>query len=125
MLVVFVAVAAMLTLLIDRPLPVRLLLLVSAAPIAVVANVTRITLTAVLTETAGPAAAQKVYHDFAGWLMMGIGLGLYWIELQVLSRLFGPADDSRTLGRPYVEAPESAGPSRPAAPSARDALASA
>jgi exosortase len=107
MLVVFFATAAMLALLVEeRPLLIRLILLVSAVPIALIANVTRVTLTGILTETAGDAVAQKVYHDFAGWLMMAIGLVLFWAELLILARLILPAPGPREdeIGLPALKA---------------------
>jgi hypothetical protein len=34
----------------------------------------------------------KIIHDWAGFAMMPIGLGLLWIELSILSRLTVPVD---------------------------------
>ena len=45
-------------------------IVLSALPIAIIANVTRIVATAVLAETVGSQAANVVFHDLAGWLMM-------------------------------------------------------
>ena len=87
MLVVFFAVATMVALVVDRPFIVRALLVVSAVPIALAANIIRITLTGVLTETVGSELAHTVYHDLAGWLMMAVAAVILWVELQILSRL--------------------------------------
>jgi exosortase len=71
-----------------RPLWQKLLLVASAVPIALIANITRITVTGVMHETVGHEAANIVFHDLAGWLMMPFALVLLWIELKVLDRLF-------------------------------------
>lgn len=87
MLVLFVAIAAGFVLLIDRKPWEKLLILVSAVPIAVVANVCRITLTAMMYEWVGDQAAQFVFHDFAGWLMMPLAVVLLTAEMVLLSKL--------------------------------------
>ena len=66
----------------------RFLIVLSAIPIAVFANVLRITLTGVLHETVGSKAANFVFHDVAGWLMIPLALALLALELWFLGRLF-------------------------------------
>jgi exosortase len=87
MLMVFFALSTGVFLLVDRPLGQRIALLLSAVPIALIANVVRITATGVLHETAGSEIANAVFHDLAGWLMMPFALGLLWAELWLMSRL--------------------------------------
>jgi exosortase len=87
MLFVFVALALALCLALDRPAWQKVVLLASAVPIAIVANVLRITVTGVLYQTAGRGVAHVVYHDLAGWLMMPIALALLALELAFLKRL--------------------------------------
>ena len=105
MLVVFVALSAAMALIVARPLVDRLILFVSAVPIAVTANVIRITVTGVLYEKVNGDTAHAFFHDVAGLLMMPFALGLLWIELKVLDRLFVavPAGAIRaTSPRPVV-----------------------
>jgi exosortase/archaeosortase family protein len=71
-----------------------LLMIASAAPIAVMANVTRIVITAVAYEIAGrwPSlidleASGETIHNWAGYMMMPIGLVLLLIEMTLLSKL--------------------------------------
>jgi exosortase len=87
MLLLFFALTAAIALLSRRPWPDRLVLLLSAVPIALVSNVVRIVLTGVLTILAGQRWADLVFHDLAGWLMMPLALGLVWLGLRVLSFL--------------------------------------
>jgi exosortase len=87
MLLVFFALTTGLLLLLRRSLFDKLFLLLSTAPIAVLVNVLRITLTGVLYDTAGSQWAD-LFHDLAGWLMMPLALGILCVELHILSRLF-------------------------------------
>jgi hypothetical protein len=54
----------------QRPLRDKVAILLSAAPVALVTNVVRITATGVLHKTVGSEVANAVFHDLAGWLMM-------------------------------------------------------
>ena len=60
---------------------------VSAVPIALFANITRVTMTCMTYYSFGSGAG-KVIHDGSGWLMMPLALGLLWLELRFLDRLF-------------------------------------
>lgn len=90
MLMMFLAYAAAAALIIDRPPLDRTLIVLGAVPIAIFANISRITVTGLLHVTAGGPIADKVYHDLAGWLMMPLALATLWLELQILSLLFVP-----------------------------------
>jgi exosortase len=87
MLATFAALSTAVALVIRRRWPEKLAILASAVPVAVLANVARITLTGVLHRTAGSTLANAVFHDLAGWLMMPLALGLLWLELMLLDRL--------------------------------------
>jgi len=87
MLVVFFAFATAVALIVKRPLWEKLLLVVSAIPIALVVNVLRITATGVLYELVSADTAKLVFHDLAGWLMMPVALVILGLELQFLKRL--------------------------------------
>jgi exosortase len=88
MLVVFFALSTAVALVVRRPLGERLFLVFSAIPIALFTNVVRITATGVAYETVGGEAAQFIFHDLAGWLMMPLALVLLAAELRILTRLF-------------------------------------
>ena len=60
--------------LVQRSLLEKALIILSAVPIAVFANMTRITVTAILHVLAGGPVADLVFHDLAGWLMMPLAL---------------------------------------------------
>jgi exosortase len=90
MLMTFFAVTTAVALVVKRPLLDKVIVVASAIPIALVANVIRITGNGFFGEmTPGLVAnlgAERL--DFClGLLMMPLALGLIWLELQVLSRL--------------------------------------
>jgi exosortase len=117
MLVVFFALSTAVAILIRKPLWEKLLICASAAPIALVVNILRITVTGVLHETAGSEIADAVFHDLAGWLMMPIALGLLALEMKLLKHLLiepasgptvaavTPRVESYTLPRPTSPTP--------------------
>ena len=81
------ALAFALAVLVKRPLWERIVIVLSAVPIALITNIFRITITGLCYEFAGPELAEKVFHDLAGWLMMPMAVGLLWLELTILSHL--------------------------------------
>ncbi len=85
MLVTFFAMTTATVLVVRRTVVERLAIVLSAIPIAVVANVIRITVTGILYSEVGEKVAEVVYHDLAGWLMMPLALGFLWLEMRLLS----------------------------------------
>jgi exosortase len=98
MLVTFFALSVGVAFLARRSWPEKVLLVATAAPIAVVANVVRITVTGLLFEANRGDLARAVFHDLAGWLMMPIGLTLLLAELYVMSRAVVPAGRAAPAG---------------------------
>jgi exosortase len=87
MLITFIALSTAAAMVVRRLLADRLVLVASAVPVALLANIFRITLTGVLHETVGDRVSSTFFHDVAGWVMMPLALLMYWIEVAVLSRL--------------------------------------
>jgi exosortase len=84
MLLIFFALATAMVILYQPPMLDRIALIVSAIPIAIIVNVLRITATGIAQEIFGVEAAEKIFHDWAGWLMMPVALGLLALELWLL-----------------------------------------
>jgi exosortase len=84
MLLTFAALATGMALVVKRPVLDRVLILASAVPVAVLSNVIRIAVTGVLYNEAGKELGDRVFHDFAGWMMMPIALAILWGELKLL-----------------------------------------
>jgi exosortase len=138
MLMIFFALSTAVAILIRKPLWERLLVCVSAIPIALAVNILRITATGILHEVAGKEVADAVFHDLAGWLMMPIALVFLGLELKLLKHLLiesdrpapvpvSPPAPSRqrvftTAIQPPPAAPAPAAPA-PAAPAAAPAAA--
>jgi len=91
MLILFFALAAGVATLLQRPWIDRVVVVLSAAPIAIFSNVIRIVVTTMLYDAVGTYWGDLLFHDLAGWIMMPIALGLLWLELLALSWLFVPA----------------------------------
>ncbi len=87
MLVVFFALSTAVALLINKPLWEKLVIAASAVPIALAANVLRITATGLFYDAFGPRFGGPFFHDLAGWLMMPLGLAFLGVELWVLRHL--------------------------------------
>jgi exosortase len=87
MLVTFFALSTALALVIRRPLLDRAVMVASAVPVALLANVARIVVTGVLHETVGHDFANAVFHEWAGWFMMPLALGFYWVVLKVVGHV--------------------------------------
>jgi exosortase len=87
MLVVFFALSTAVALLIRKPLWEKFLIAFSAIPIALAANILRITVTGIVYDALGNGFGGAFFHDLAGWLMMPLGLGFLGLELLVLKRL--------------------------------------
>ena len=94
MLSIFCALAVAMALMIDRPWWDRFIILLSAIPIALIANIIRITITALLFMQFGQEneTLNHIIHDWAGFAMMPIGLGILWIEMQLLTRITVPIE---------------------------------
>jgi exosortase len=71
----------------ERPWWEKGLIVCSALPITLVANVIRIASTGVLYEVWGSGPADVYYHSLAGWFMMPVALLLLWVEFKILDRL--------------------------------------
>jgi len=85
-----------------RPLWERLILVLSAVPIAVLANSCRIVVTGLLYQYASGEAARVFSHDLAGWLMIPLAGGLLVAEMWCLRRVMtesGPSDVKELVER--------------------------
>jgi exosortase len=90
MLTAFVVVAAVLAYIVNRPRWQKLTLVVSSVPIAVVCNLGRLVLTAVLYLVVSSTAAERFFHDFAGISMMPLAVLLLLAELKLMAWLVTP-----------------------------------
>jgi exosortase len=93
MMVTFAAFSVGAVLLMRRSRFEKLMVLLGIVPVAIVANVLRITATGVAYTTTADKATLEFLHDLFGWLMMPVGLALLGLEVWVLKRLVVDPDD--------------------------------
>jgi exosortase len=127
MLTIFGALSFAVVLLADFPMWQRIVILLSAVPIALAANIIRITATGILF-TLFPAAQEKLklfFHDGAGLVMMPLAMLLLFLEYKILSNLFVEDEDDLVqplgLGTLPQKVAAGAGPVAKVAPAARPA----
>jgi exosortase len=87
-MMLFIVICVAMALVMRRSLLEKAIIVLSAAPIALIANVVRITATALLHEMARHELATSIYHDLAAWFMMPLAVVLLWMELAILKRVF-------------------------------------
>jgi exosortase len=105
MMMMFFAICIGAAFVIKKPLWEKLLVIASAAPIAILGNVARIVVTAVGLEIArhwpslvDAKSVEPTIHDVAGWVIeMPCGMLLLWLELTLLSKLLIPPLEERPL----------------------------
>jgi exosortase len=88
MLITFIALSTAAALIVKLPVLDRTVLVASSIPVALLANIARITLTGILHVTVGGRTATTFFHDLAGWAMIPLALLMYWVEIWILSRIF-------------------------------------
>ena len=114
MLVVFFAMSTAVVMVVKRHWMDKAIIVLSAVPIAIISNIVRVTLTGVMYEMGKNEMAHQFFHDVAGWFMMPLALGMLWLELGVMRRLFIDAA-AATPAKAGVPASNRAVP-RPAVP---------
>lgn len=87
MLMTFFAFSTAACLVVRKPLGDKLVILASAAPIAIAVNVIRIVVTGVMQSQLSSEAAFHLFHDMAGWFMMPMALAFLGVELWILKHL--------------------------------------
>ena len=99
MLTIFIALSiAMAMISTHRPMWERVFIVLSSPPIALIVNSIRITLTGFLLSLGvGGEEFHRIFHDFAGWIMMPMALGLLFLEMHLLSRLVIEDDSAPAL----------------------------
>jgi len=87
MLTAFIIVAAFLAYMVKRSRRQKAFLLLSSIPVALICNILRIVVTAVLILNVSTEVAEKFFHDFAGLVMMPTAVMLMFGELRLMNRL--------------------------------------
>ena len=76
----------------ERRIWERVVLILSTVPIAVAANVIRVSLTGVLATAVSPMVAEGFFHEVSGILVFLLGLGMLLLWAWILRLWFPPAE---------------------------------
>ena len=90
MLTAFIIVAAFIAYMVKRSRLQKAILLASSVPVAIICNIIRIFVTAVLILHVSTEVGEKFFHDFAGLVMMPIAVLLLFSELWLMEKLILP-----------------------------------
>lgn len=112
MLLTFAAMTTGMAMVIDRPLTDRVVIVLSTIPLALAANIVRISGNGVGIEFWDAETAHTWFHDRGGLLMMPLALGLLQLELWVLGWLLVPAKAPVKPAPPSIITPAAA-PKKP------------
>jgi len=84
----------------ERALWERLFLVVSTVPIAILANICRVTGTGLMYHWGYERFAQGFYHEFTGWFVFIFAMALFLLEAWVMTHLFVYEHPSDDAGKP-------------------------
>ncbi len=87
MLVTFLAISTAVAMVLREGWARKALVILSAAPVAILVNVIRITVTGMLYAASYDQTAKLIFHDIAGFLMMPLAVAFIFIELYLFDRI--------------------------------------
>ncbi len=105
MVTAFFVIAGLVALIAKRPLWEKVAILFSSLPIALVCNTIRLAVTAIAFTMITGDSWEQVFHDFGGYAMMPLALGIVVSELWIFSKLtIEPTEDIPLVIRrgPYL-----------------------
>ncbi len=97
MITAFFVVSGLVALLVDRALWEKVAVLVSSLPIALLCNTARLTVTAIALTKLSGQFWDDLFHDFGGYAMMPLALGIVVGELWLLTRLTALPETEKTV----------------------------
>ncbi len=95
LLMAFVALGVAMAYLHERPIWQRIVLLLTTIPIAILCNVLRVIITALIYILWDPRYAQGIYHDLLGLLMLPLAFGLYGAIAWFMSNLYTEEEEGQ------------------------------
>lgn len=87
MITAFFVISGLVVLLVKRAWWEKLIILASSMPIALLCNTVRLTITAIAFTILTGEQWEKIFHDFGGYAMMPLALGMVVAELWLLAKL--------------------------------------
>jgi exosortase len=87
MITAFFVISSLVVFLVKREWWEKLLILASGLPIALLCNTVRLSITAIAFTMLSGAYWEKIFHDFGGYAMMPLAIGIVVFELWLLTRI--------------------------------------
>jgi exosortase len=97
MITAFFVIAGLVALIARRPLWEKAMICLSSLPIALICNTIRLTVTAIAFTMVKGELWEQVFHDFGGYAMMPLALGIIVLELSMFSLLTMEPVEEATL----------------------------
>jgi len=97
MIMAFFVISGLVVLLARRSWWEKLIVLLSSIPIGLLCNSLRLTITAVAFTFLTGQQWENIFHDFGGYAMMPLALGLVVLELWLLQKLFTAAEQKQII----------------------------
>jgi exosortase D (VPLPA-CTERM-specific) len=94
----------------------KIVIVMSAVPISIVTNSMRIASVGILYQFMGPAAAEGFFHDFSGWLIFMLSLGILLMEMVILKRIFPDRAGTMQNDSPVTVTPKTYPPEQARSP---------
>jgi exosortase len=85
----------------------KIFIVVSAIPISIVTNSIRIASVGILYQFMGSAAAEGFFHDFSGWFIFMISLGILLLEMALLKHIYPDKVFNKQQGTTFDDASKS------------------
>ena len=113
MVTAFFVISGLVVLLVKRFWWEKLILLLSTLPIALLCNTIRLTITAIVFTFIEGEYWEEVFHDFGGYAMMPLALGIVVLELWLLVKLTTPPQQAQQTKKEGILVTQSASSSKP------------
>ena len=97
MIAAFFVISGLIVLLVKRTWWEKLIILISSLPIALLCNTIRLAITAIFFTILEGEYWQKVFHDFGGYAMMPLAIGIIIAELWLLTALTVPPEQKEEV----------------------------
>lgn len=92
----------------------KIVIVLSAIPVSIVTNSMRIASVGILYQFMGPAAAEGFFHDFSGWFIFMLSLGILLLEIEVFKRFCAEGDSNVAQIKTDASLPRPLCPEQPA-----------
>jgi len=97
MITAFFVISGMVVLLVNRRWWEKLIILLSCLPVALLCNTVRLVITSIAFTILKGEYWERMFHDFGGYAMMPLALGLMMVELFILRRLTTPPTEKEII----------------------------